>query len=201
MKLFWSYTQDNLLSYICAEILSFSVVPVYVYFIFSKLCYVSPASSRYFNLHEVHLRRAYEACHELVHGMVIEVLRSVYLMHESVLHYHNPVSHGHGLGLVVRNVYEGRAKPLVKLAYLAPHRCTELCIEVGKRLVKKEYLWVSYHGSSKRDSLPLTSRKRFWLSVEQMLYIKYLCSFSYPFVDLVLFHFLELEGESHIFVD
>ena len=62
---------------------------------------------------EVHLRRTHEPGHELVAGVVVQVLRSVNLLNEAVLHNHDAVAHGHSLGLVMRYIDEGGAQSLM----------------------------------------------------------------------------------------
>ena len=79
---------------------------------------------------KVHLRSSDEARNEEVDRLVIEVLRSIDLLDETVLHDNDSRCHGHSLDLVMRNVYERRTYALMNLGELGSHACTELCIEV-----------------------------------------------------------------------
>jgi hypothetical protein len=53
---------------------------------------------------EVHRRRADEAGHEQVHGVVVELIRCVDLLEHARAHDGDAVAQGHGLGLVVGDV-------------------------------------------------------------------------------------------------
>ena len=63
-------------------------------------------------------------------GYIVEVLRSIYLLDETVLHNDDTRSHGHSFDLVVGNVDEGGAESLMNLGKLCSHRRTELSVEV-----------------------------------------------------------------------
>ena len=148
---------------------------------------------------EVHLRRAYEACNENVAGIVIQILRSIDLLNKTVLHNDYTCSHGHSLDLVVSNVYEGGTDSLMQLGKLGSHCSTELCIEVGKRLVQKEYFGVTDNSTAQRNTLLLTAGQSLGLSVKQMGYIKYTGSFLNAALDFFLRSLVQLKAEGHVF--
>ena len=79
---------------------------------------------------EVHHRCADEACNEEVYRVIVEVLRCIYLLNETVLHNNDTSSHCHSFCLVMSYVYECCADSLVNLCKLCSHRCTELSVEV-----------------------------------------------------------------------
>ncbi len=147
---------------------------------------------------EVHLRCADKACNEDIYGIVIEVLRSINLLNETVLHNNDTGSHGHSLDLVVSNVDEGGSNALVKLGKLSSHRCTELSVEVGERLVKKEYLGVTNDCTTERNTLLLTTGKSLGLSVEKVSDVEDTSSLFYAALDLFLGGLVELKAECHI---
>jgi hypothetical protein len=57
---------------------------------------------------------------------------------------YNPVSHRHGLGLVMSHIDHRCLQPLVKLRDLGPHLNPQLCIQVAQWLVEQEYLRAPY---------------------------------------------------------
>ena len=81
-------------------------------------------------IEEVHLRRAYKACHEQIGGMVKHLLRRTYLLDKSILHYNYPVAQRHGLGLVVGNIYKRGIYPLPQLYQLRAHLVPQLRVKV-----------------------------------------------------------------------
>jgi len=50
--------------------------------------------------------------HESVHGRVVQAQRRSDLLDEPVLEYDDPVTHGHGLDLVMRDVDHGGLEPV-----------------------------------------------------------------------------------------
>ncbi len=79
---------------------------------------------------EVHLRSSDKSCNEEVYRLVVEVLRSINLLNETVLHNYDTGRHCHSLYLVVSYVYEGGTDSLVDLGKLCSHGSTKLSIEV-----------------------------------------------------------------------
>ena len=59
---------------------------------------------------EIHGRRPDESSHEHVHGMVVEILRSVTLLQDSASQDGHPITHGHGLDLIVGDVDGGHSQ-------------------------------------------------------------------------------------------
>src|SRR5699024_1895860 len=88
---------------------------------------------------EVHLGRADEGGHKQVAGEVVEHLGSIVLLDDAVLHNHNAVTHGHGLGLVVGDIDEGGLQALVQAADFGTHGGAELGVQVGQGLVQQEH--------------------------------------------------------------
>ena len=79
---------------------------------------------------EVHLRRSDKSCHEEIVRIIIQILRCVILLYNTVLHDTYPVSHCHGFSLVMSYIYKCSSQLLVQFADLAPHLCSELGIEI-----------------------------------------------------------------------
>ena len=76
----------------------------------------------------------------LLHGLIIQVLWVIHLLDDAVLHNDDSGTQCHGLCLVMGNVDNGGLQSLVKLGNLNTHLASQLCIQVGQRLVHQEYL-------------------------------------------------------------
>ena len=59
------------------------------------------------NIDEVHLRRTDEACNEQVDRVIVQSLRSIYLLNNTILHNNDSGTQSHSLGLVMCNVDDG----------------------------------------------------------------------------------------------
>ena len=153
------------------------------------------------NGEEVHLRRADESGYEQIGGIVIEVLGSVNLLDETVLHNYDAGTHGHSFGLVVGYVDEGGLQALMELGDLSSHLNAQLSVEVGKRFVHKEDLGLTNNGAAERNALSLTTGKSLGLTVEEMLDVEDAGSFLNALVDLGLGGLAELKTESHVIIN
>ena len=143
----------------------------------------------HFSIQEIHLRRADKSCHKLIARIVIQCLRCIHLLDNSAFHNHNTVAHGHSFRLVMGNIDKGRLETFVKRCDLASHLSTELRIQVGQRLVEKEYGRISYHGTSQCHTLSLSSGECLRFSVQILFQSKNLCCFMYLFIDFILRRF------------
>ena len=151
-------------------------------------------------IEEVHLRAADEGTDEQVARIIVQILRSIDLLHEAVLHDDDTGSHGHSFGLVMRDVDEGRLQTLMELGDLGTHLNAELSIQVGQRLVEQEDLRVTNDSAAQRDALTLTTGQSLRLTVEQLLDGQDLGSFTDQLIDLILRLLAELEAERHVVI-
>jgi hypothetical protein len=86
--------------------------------------------------------------------------------------------------LVVSDVHERRAEPLVQLRELASHVHPELGIQIGERLVHQEGARLANHGAPERDALALPARKLGGTTVEKLLNMELACGRFDLLVDL-----------------
>ena len=152
-------------------------------------------------IEEVHLRHADEACDEEVGRRLEDLLRGADLLDLAVLHDDNAVAQGHCLGLVVRDVHEGRIDLLAQLDDLCAHLVPELCVEVRERLVHEEDLRLTHDGAADSDTLALAAGEGLRLAVEVLGDAQGLCSLADLLVDLVLRKLPQLQRECHVVVD
>src|SRR5215211_1006101 len=130
--------------------------------------------------------------------MVVHLLRRVYLLYLTVLEDDDPVGHRHGLCLVVGDVDARCPDSVVQLGYLRPHLHPELGVEVGEGLVHKERFRLADYGPTQGHALPLATRERLRLPVEETLDGENPCGLIHPARDLRLVQLPELEGEAHV---
>ena len=97
--------------------------------------------------------------------MVEDLLRGGDLLDDAVLHDHDAIAEGHGLGLVVSDVDERALNLVAQLDELGTHLVTKLGVQVGQWLVHQEDLGVTHDGAADSDTLALATRKRLGLTV------------------------------------
>ena len=158
------------------------------------------ARAHQLGIEEVHLRHADKAGDEDVRGVVEDLLRRGDLLNDAILHDHDAVAEGHGLGLVVGDVDEGALDLVAQLDELGAHLVTELGVQVGQRLVHQEDLGVTHDGAADGDTLALTARERLGLTVEVLGDAQDLGSGANLAVNLVFGNLLELECKRHVLV-
>ena len=98
-------------------------------------------------------------------------------------------------------VDDGSAQSLMDLGDLNTHLYTKFCIQVGERLIHKEYLRITNDGTTHGNTLPLTTGKSFRFTVKKFLKVKDSCSFTNLFVDLLLRNLAELQTKCHIIIN
>ena len=137
-------------------------------------------------VHEVHLRRADETGDELICRMIIQHLRGIDLLNDTVLHNDDSCAKSHSLCLVMCNVDDCSAKSVMQLGDLCSHLNTELSIQVGKRLVHKEDLRITNDCTTHSNTLSLTTGKSLRLTIKEFVKVKDLSSFFDLLLDLLL---------------
>ena len=148
----------------------------------------------------VHLRRSDETCNELVAWCIVEILRCIYLLDDTILHNDDSGTQCHRLGLVMCYVDDGGLEGLVELCDLYTHLCSQLRIEVTERLIHEEYLRSTNDRTSHRYTLSLSTGKSLRLSVEEMLEIEDSCSLMHLLIDLCLRNLTKLQTECHVVI-
>ena len=113
---------------------------------------------------DVHGGRADEAGDEDVGRGVVERPRGVHLLQDTVEQHRDPVTHGHGLDLVVRDVDGGDAQLGLQGGDLDTGLHAELGVEVRQRLVHEEDLRLADDRPAHRDTLTLTTGERLRLA-------------------------------------
>ncbi len=149
---------------------------------------------------EVHLRRSYKACDELVAGEIVQITRTVYLLNETVLHNDDARTHSHSFHLVVGYVNKGRLQFVMQLAYLRTHSGTQFRVEIAQRLVEQEYLGLAHYRASQRYALTLSARQSLGFAVEIFRNAQYARGFLNLFVYFRLGKFTQFKSERHILV-
>ena len=132
--------------------------------------------------------------------MVEDLLRGGNLLDDAVLHDHDAIAEGHGLGLVVSDVDERTLDLVAQLDELGTHLVTQLGVQVGQWLVHQEDLRITHDGAADSDTLALAARKRLGLTVEIFGNAQDLGSRANLTVDLVLGDLLELKRKRHVLV-
>ena len=156
------------------------------------------AVRRHDALDQVHGRRADEAGDEQVAWRVVQLQWCVALLQEAVLQYRYPVTHRHGLNLVVGHVDGSDAEAGLQGCYLGAGGDAELGVEVGQRLVHQENLRRTYDGTTHGDALSLAARERLRLAVEEVLQTQQVRGFLYSLLTFRLGNTSHLESKAHV---
>ena len=115
---------------------------------------------------EVHGRRADEAGHEQVGGMIVELLRRPQLLDDAGVEHRDARAHGHGFGLVMGHVDKGGLHALVDLGDLRARLHAQLGIQVGERLIQQEHLRRAHQCPPQRHALALPTGEFFGFALE-----------------------------------
>ncbi len=151
-------------------------------------------------IQEVHLRRSHESCHEQVLRSVVQILGSIYLLDNAVFHNYDSGTKGHSLCLVMCNVDDGGSQSLMQLCNLDTHLYTQLCIQVGKRLIHKEYFGVTHNSTTHGNTLSLTTGQSLRLTLKKRSQVKNLCCFLHHLVNLILRNLSQFQTKCHVVI-
>ena len=101
----------------------------------------------------------------------------------------------------MRYIDNGCAQSLMELGNLNTHLHTKLGIQVGKRLVHKEYLRAADNCTTHGNTLSLTTGKSLRLTVKKRCQVKNLGSFLNHLVDFILRNLSQFKSESHVIIN
>ena len=149
---------------------------------------------------EVHGRLANEASHEHIHGVEVDLLGGTHLLHIAILHHHDAVSHGHGLGLVVSHVDGGSAGLTVDLGDLGAHGHALLGVQVGQGFVHQEDAHLADDGATHRHALALAAGQGAGHTIQILGQAQDLGGLLHPLLDHVLVHALQVQAKGQVVV-
>ena len=130
--------------------------------------------------------------------MVVHPAGGVALLQDAVLEDRDPVTHRHGLDLVVGDINGGDAQSPLQRGDLGPRLNAQLGVEVRQRLVHEEHLRVADDGPAHGDALTLATRERLGLALEVVLQVEDLGGVLDALGDLGLVDARDLQGEAHV---
>ena len=100
-----------------------------------------------------------ERRHEQRRGSGIDLLRRVHLLEQSRVHHRDPIGDRHRFLLIVGDKDRGDPHAALNDGELRAHMDTQLCVQVGQRLVEQQDARLEYQRPRQGDALLLTSRK------------------------------------------
>ena len=133
-------------------------------------------------------------------GAAVQLGRAGHLLDAPLLHHHDPVGQGHGLGLVVGHIDHGCAQLLVQCRQLHPHVGPQLCIQIGQRFVHQKGPGLAHDGAADGHPLLLPAGQLARAPVQQMLDVQHFGGFVHPPGNLLLRHLAHRQGKRHIVI-
>ncbi|MNJ37996.1 hypothetical protein D3C77_328330 [compost metagenome] len=149
---------------------------------------------------KVHCRGTDKSSNENIRWLVVQLFRGSSLLNDTVLHNNDTVTHRHSLCLVMRYINTSCFETFNQLCNFRTHLTTEFSIQVGKRFVHEEDLWIADNRASQGNPLTLTTGKCLRFTIKQVLDIKNSCSFTYTLVDFFFFHFTKFQTKCHVLI-
>ena len=98
-----------------------------------------------------------EVRHELIAGVVVDLLGRAHLGHHALVHDDDVVRQGHGLALVMGDIDGGDAHLLLDAADLRAHGNPKLGVQVGQGLIKQKHRGFDNQGTGQGHPLLLAA--------------------------------------------
>ena len=99
--------------------------------------------------------------------LVVQLRRRRHLLQYALPHDSDALAECHCLHLVMSHVHGRRAEPSVQPGQLRPRRRAKLRVEIRERLIEKKRAGIARNGTTKCNTLPLSSGKLPRLSIQQ----------------------------------
>src|SRR5262249_3082538 len=116
-----------------------------------------PAGPRAIDVPGKEIAVADEFADEPAHRTVVDLERRADLLDPSVAEHRDPIGHGHGLALVVRDVDHGDAELAMDALDLDLHLLAQILVERAERLVEQHHVGVEHEAARQRDALLLAA--------------------------------------------
>ena len=140
-----------------------------------------------------------ESRDERVHWFLVELLRAVDLLENTLVEHRHAIAHRHSLDLIVGHVHRGDLQVMLKFHDLRAGLHAELRIQVGERLVHQEHLRFPHDGTTHGDALALATGQILGLAIQQLLQAQNLCCVIHATRDFRLGPLGDLQCKTHVF--
>ena len=132
---------------------------------------------------------------------LVDVAGGANVLDNAVLHNGDTITDGHCLFLIVGDIHGGDANALLGVADDAAHLDTELCVQIGKRLVHQQHIRRDNQCTSQCDTLLLTAGKLVGHPVGILHDLHQVQKLICPLLHLGLVHLAVFQTECHIVPD
>ena len=140
-----------------------------------------------------------KVCNHLVGRLGIDFMRRTNLLHNAHAHNNNAVTHSHCFTLVMGYINNGNASFLLNFQNFKAHRLTQLSIQVGQRLVKKQQTRLCYQRTCQRNTLLLATGKLIRITLAIFTQMYKLQHFLNTTFTLSLVYLLDFQRIANIF--
>ena len=142
-----------------------------------------------------------EGGHEDILRALVDVAGGADVLDDAILHDSDAVTDGHCLFLIVGDIHSGDAHALLGVADDAAHLDTELCVQIGKRLVHQQHVRRDDQRAGQCDALLLAAGQLVGHTVGILHDLHQVQELIRPLLDLGLVHLAVLQAEGHIVPD
>ena len=140
-----------------------------------------------------------EAGSEPAPGILVDLLRRIVLLDAAAVHNDDPVAHGEGLFLVVGDIDEGDAQPLLQAPQFHLHGLPQLVVQGTQWFVQQQDFRIVYQRPGDGYPLLLAATHLLGLPVTQLLQLGQLQHFGNPFLLLLAGNFFHQQPEADVF--
>ena len=153
------------------------------------------------SLQKIHGWAAKEPSDEEVGRLVVNLKRRGDLLNDAVFHHHDPLSHSHGLDLVVGHINHGRLQLPVELGDFGTHLNPHLCVEIGKGFIEEENTRLAHDRAADSHALSLPAGKGLGLAVKVVGDAENLSCIHHAAADFLLGSPPKFQSERHVVVN
>ncbi|MNZ59995.1 hypothetical protein D3C78_780540 [compost metagenome] len=201
MNIFRTNTQDYLFTYISFVFQNCSFT---LWYFKVKISSFETDRTAFFSqstIYKVHSWGTDEACNEHILRLVVQFFWRSRLLNNTSFHNHDTVTHCHSFDLVMRYIDTSSFKAFYQFSNFRTHLTAQFSIQVRKRFVHQEYLWIADNRTSQGNTLTLTTGESFWFAIKQMLDVENFCSFANALIDFFFLHFAKFQAKCHVLVN
>lgn len=145
-----------------------------------------------------HINRSHKAHHERSGRLVVDLSRRTDLLDAALVHHHDPVSHLHGLLLVVGNDHGSDMHLVMEIPQPGTQFLAHLGIEGTEGFIEQQHAGLDREGPGEGDALALAARELGGIAISETLKLHQLEQFIDAPADHLMLPAAEFQPEGHV---